>query len=249
MRSSVLGLVDALQTRGARATFTNRTLLAARVARFSKALAMNIQVFHSTDPGSACNQDILEIAKMHDQQLRATRQDLVRAETRLQSEKRWRWLDRLAGVVGGTLLSLAALQAHFTDHLARAATAGAAYLATTSQSGIVFGAVIVPTTSIMMAATGFVGLQIFVAFAFRRPSPRAAAQKLMRRLSSGGKLTAHAFADVDIDDVANDIRHFLRRRRAGQNGVRLPVNAPTLESSISSLLHQPNAGFDETTRR
>src|SRR5688572_17265960 len=59
------------------------------------------------DPSSV--QEILELSRGHDQELREARQDLLRAETNLRLERRWNW-PVLAVSAGAGAVVLATLQ-------------------------------------------------------------------------------------------------------------------------------------------
>jgi hypothetical protein len=174
--------------------------------------------------------EVLSLARTHDEMLKETRQDLFRAETKLQVERRWKWPVRLACVALGAG-GLAALQ----NEQLRAATLEFLDVVTAGLLG-----------AGNLALLGFVALcavawAVFylIRRAMRGPTPEEQARKLMEQFAQKDGVAAYVFAGQDSTEeeaasigalTRKEIKHFRKRRLTASNR--------TLQSSLQRLLNR-----------
>lgn len=177
-------------------------------------------------------QEILELTRNHDQQLRETRQDLLRAETNLRSERQGKW-PVLAASAGAGAAALATLQIPDVMLYAREGLASALAAAERilSDGVVIFVAAIVV---IVLAAAG-----MLLAWALRKVSPRIVARDLMEQFTLRQGVSAMTFSDDSLEDVAISVGVLTRRPHVFPKRRRLlPATTPSLASSVTSLLHR-----------
>jgi hypothetical protein len=181
------------------------------------------------DPSSV--QEILELSRGHDQQIREVRQDLLRAETNLRSERREKW-PLLAASAGAGAVVLATLQ--IPDVILQ--IRGRVSSALTAAERILSDGFVIFTVAVLMIVA--VGAAILIAWALNRVSPRIVARDLMERFALRGGVSAMAFSNDSLDDVANSIGILTRRRPLFPKRSWLLPTGASLASSVTSLLHR-----------
>jgi hypothetical protein len=188
------------------------------------------------DPSSV--QEMLELSRGHDQQLREARQDLLRAETNLRTERRWSW-PVLAASAGAGAVALAALQ--IPDVMPRirerAGSSLAAVQGVLSDDFVIVGLSIPNLVLAFLVVVLIVGAML-LAWTAKKTSPRIAARNLMEQFALGENVSAIAFSDDSIDDVAISIGILTRRPRLFPRRRRLVPTTPSMASSVTSLLHR-----------
>jgi hypothetical protein len=188
------------------------------------------------DPSSV--QEMLELSRGHDQQLREMRQDLLRAETNLRTERRWSWPVLAASASAGAV-ALATLQ--IPDVMPRIRERAESSLAAAQRvlsDSFVTAGFPVPNFILAFLMIGLVAGAILLAWKFRETSPRKAARNLMERFAQGQGISAIAFSDDSIHDVAISIGILTRRHRMFPKGRGLLPTTPSLAVSVTSLLHR-----------
>jgi hypothetical protein len=181
------------------------------------------------DPSSV--QEILELSRGHDQQLREARQDLLRAETNLRSERWGKW-PVLAASAGAGAVALATLQIpdlipHIRERIAPVLAVAGRVL---SDGVVIF---VVAVVVIMLAAAA-----ILLTWALRKVSPRIVARGLMEQFTLRQGVSAMAFSDDSLDDVAISVGILTRRPHLFPKRRRPVPATPSLASSVTSLLHR-----------
>ncbi len=174
--------------------------------------------------------EVLALARDHDEQLKAARQDLFRAETKINVERRWKWPIRLAcvGLGAGGL-------AAFQNEALR--TSGADFFRAASDGIASAG----NTTLIGLVALG-VALYAGVWFLRRRlsgPTPEQTARKLMEQFAQKDGVAAYVFAgDETADEEAAEIGALTRPENKDFRRRRLTPSNRTLQSSLTRLLNR-----------
>jgi hypothetical protein len=176
-------------------------------------------------------QEIMELTRNHDQQLREARQDLLRAETNLRSERQGKWpvlaVSAGAGAVALATLQIPDVMLHTRELLASALAAAQHIL---SDGGVIFVAAVM--------AIVLVAAAILLAWALRKVSPRIVARDLMEQFTLRQGVSAMAFSDDSLDDVAISVGVLTRRPHWFPKRRRLLPATPSLASSVTSLLHR-----------
>lgn len=181
--------------------------------------------------------EVLSLARQHDEMLKETRQDLFRAETKLQVERRWKWPIRIGCVALG-----AGGLAAFQNEQLRASTLEFLDVVTAGLLG-----------AGNMALLGFVVLCVAAYGAFylirrsmRGPTPEEQARKLMEQFAQKDGVAAYVFAGQDSpeDEAASigaltrpEIKHFRKRRLTASNR--------TLQSHLQRLLNRTMDGSQQ----
>lgn len=174
--------------------------------------------------------EVLSLARHHDDMLKETRQDLFRAETKLQVERRWKWPIRLGCVALGAG-GLAAFQndairaevMRFVD----SAVAGIASAGNVALLGLVA-----------------VGVAIYAGIYFLRrhlqgPTPEKTARKLMEQFAQRDGVAAYVFAGEETpEDEAASIGALTRQENKHFRQRRLTQSNRTLQSSLQRLLNR-----------
>ena len=185
--------------------------------------------------------EILALARQHDERMKDMRQDLVRAETKLNVERAWKWPIR-AGCVALGAVGLAAVQndtirhsvtTFFYDSFANIRTTGASTLITLVVGGIViFGAVLL----IRRLVEG--------------PTPEQKARKLMEQFAKSDGVASYVFSSQDTPEEETETvdallgpKHKQMRQRRMTNSHRL------LTASLTRLLNQPSDAAEKDRLR
>ena len=181
--------------------------------------------------------EVLSLARQHDDMLKEARQDLFRAETKLNVERRWKWPIRLGCVgvgVGGVVAfqneTLMAASADFFRTMGATITS-AGY---TGLIGlVVFGAVIY-------------GAVWLIRRAIQGPTPEQTARKLMEQFADKNGVAAYVFAGEDTpEDEAASIGALTRPENKTFRQRRLNQSNRTLSSSLTRLLNR-TGGDDQS---
>jgi hypothetical protein len=183
-------------------------------------------------------QEMLELSRNHDQQLKEARQDLLRAETNLHAEQKWKWVWRAVGLCLGAL-GLVALQNTTFQQKARQASDGALTYAEGFAPGvIVVGNVSMPVFVLMLVGLAAVAAAILLAFLIvRKPPPRRAVLRLMERFVLHDSVTAQVFGGDSAADVAAAVAMRARPRRMFSKTHAAAIVTSSLASSMVSILH------------
>lgn len=181
--------------------------------------------------------EVLSLARQHDDMLKEARQDLFRAETKLNVERRWKWPIRLACVAVGAA-GLAAFQNEAV--MTAAADFFRSMGATITSAGY----------------TGLIGLVVFCAAiygavwlirrAMQGPTPEQTARKLMEQFADKNGVAAYVFAGEDTaEDEAASIGALTRPENKTFRQRRLNQSNRTLSSSLTRLLNR-TGGDDQS---
>lgn len=174
--------------------------------------------------------EVLALARDHDDQLKEARQDLFRAETKLNVERRWKWPIRLGCVALG-----AGGLAAFQNETVRA---GAADFFQTASNGIASAG---NTALIVLVAIGVAlyGGVWLLRRRLRGPTPEQTARKLMEQFAQKDGVAAYVFAgDESADDEAAEIGALTRPEHKDFRRRRLTSSNRTLQSSLTRLLNR-----------
>lgn len=174
--------------------------------------------------------EVLALARDHDEVLKATRQDLFRAETKLREERRWKWPIRAVCIAIGAV-SLAAFQNE-------AVMAGAAEIFGSAGRGIQEAgnsALIV----LVVASVAIYGAIYLLRRAMRGPTPEKTARKLMEQFAQRDGVAAYVFAGEESpEDEAASIGALTREENKDFRQRRLTQSNRTLQSSLQRLLNR-----------
>lgn len=174
--------------------------------------------------------EVLSLARTHDEMLKETRQDLFRAETKLNIERRWKWPIRFACVALGALGVLA-----FQNDMLKAWLVEAAaktFEGVTSAGNVAL---------IALVGAGLViyGLFWAVRRMARGPTPEETARKLMRQFAERDGVAAYVFAGDDSPaDEAESIGALASEKNKHFRQRRLTSSHRTLASSLQRLLNR-----------
>lgn len=139
--------------------------------------------------------EILALARHHDEVLRETRQDLFRAETKLNFERVWRWPIRAACVALG-VVGMAAWQND--DVRANAWAFYEGVFGQLRQSGV-------ETLISLVIAGAVIWLGVFLVRRWLRgPTPERQARKLMEGFARSDGVASYVFAGQNTLDHVND---------------------------------------------
>lgn len=173
--------------------------------------------------------EILALARQHDEMLQATRQDLFRAETKLNMERAWRWPIR-AACVGLGIAGMAAAQndnvraevtAFFQDAMAQARGSGVEALV----SLLIVGAAIWLGT-------------LLVRRWLRGPTPEKQARLLMEQFARADGVASYVFAGQhDPEGAAATIGALTRPEIKRFRQRRLTQDNRPLASSLMQILN------------
>jgi hypothetical protein len=168
-------------------------------------------------------QEILNLSRDHDEQLKEARQDLVRAETRLLMERQWKWPVIAASAGAGALMLVGLQMPGVMPKVSKMLAATADYGWSVATGDFVFGDVPLPVSFVAAVTIGLVSAMYLLAVAIKTNSPRNAARKLV-----GG------LADV-ADSIGAPTEH------GGGSALRLRIMpaTPSLAESVTSMLHRP----------
>lgn len=174
--------------------------------------------------------EVLAMARDHDQLLKEARQDLFRAETKIQVERRWKWPIRIACVALGAA-GLAAFQSEALRAWAMDMFGASARGFQEAGDSALIGLVVA-------------GIAIYAAIyllrrAMRGPTPEQTARKLMEQFAQRDGVAAYVFAgDESPEDEAASIGALTRHEHKDFRQRRLTPSNRTLQSSLQRLLNQ-----------
>ena len=175
--------------------------------------------------------EVLSLARQHDEMLKEARQDLFRAETKLNAERRWKWPIRL----GCVALGAAGLVAAQNEALMAAGVDFFRSLGTTITSAGYTGL-------IELAVLGAViyGAIWLIRRAMVGPTPEQTARKLMEQFAEKDGVAAYVFAGEDTaENEAASIGALTRPKNKTFRQRRLTQSNRTLSSSLTRLLNHP----------
>ena len=174
--------------------------------------------------------EVLALARDHDEALKATRQDLFRAETKLREERKWKWPIRAACVAIGPV-GLATFQNE-------AIRAGAIEIFGSAERGIREAgnsALIV----LVVAGVAVYGAIHLLRRVMRGPTPEKTARKLMEQFAQRDGVAAYVFAGEETpEDEAASIGALTREEHKHFRQRRLTQSNRTLQSSLQRLLNR-----------
>ena len=172
--------------------------------------------------------EVLSLARRHDEILKEARQDLLRAETKLQVERRWKWLVR----IGCIALGAAGVIAVQDDSL----RAGVGAFAQSTIKGLA-GAGNAALLGFLLAGLALYGAVLLARRLLRGPSPEATAQRLMRQFAERNGVASYVFAgEESADEQASQIDALSRGKNKAFRQRRLTASHRTLSSSLQRLL-------------
>lgn len=174
--------------------------------------------------------EVLSLARQHDDMLKETRQDLFRAETKLNVERRWKWPLRLA-CFGLGVGSFAAIQ-------------NEALMLTVSEFIRSTGAGMMSAGNMALVGLLVFGVAIYSAVwmirrTMRGPTPEQTARKLMEEFARKDGVAAYVFAgDETPEDEAASLGALTREENKMFRQRRLTQSNRTLSSSLTRLLNR-----------
>lgn len=174
--------------------------------------------------------EVLSLARNHDDMLKETRQDLFRAETKLNAERQWKWPIRLGCVVlgaGGVLAAQSeALRAWVTESAERASET----MATAGNMTLV---------GVVIAGVVLYGAVYLIRRMVRGPTPEETARKLMQQFAQRDGVAAYVFAGEESpEDEAASIGALTSEKHKHFRQRRLTASNRTLQSSLQRLLNR-----------
>ena len=181
--------------------------------------------------------EVLSLARQHDDMLKEARQDLFRAETKLNVERRWKWPIRLACVglgVGGVF-------AFQNETLMMASADFFRSMGTTITSAGYTGLI-----ALVVFSAAIYGAVWLIRRAMRGPTPEQTARKLMEQFADKNGVAAYVFAGEDTaEDEAASIGALTRPENKTFRQRRLNQSNRTLSSSLTRLLNR-TGGDDQS---
>lgn len=180
---------------------------------------------------------MLALVRKHDELLKATRQDLFRAETKLANERAWRWPIRAACVAAGAL-GLAAWQ---NDDIRTGLVAFANSLLThIRHSGVE------TLVAVVVGAAVILGAAFLIQRWLRGPTPERQARKLMEDFAKADGVAAYVFTSQDTpEEEAATIGALASSKHKQMRQRRLTENNRPLASSVTRILNQQLEGSDD----
>ncbi|RYG30106.1 MAG: hypothetical protein EON93_15455 [Burkholderiales bacterium] len=177
--------------------------------------------------------EVLSLARQHDEMLKEARQDLFRAETKLNVERRWKWPLRLVcvglGVAGVFIFQNEVIMAATVDFFRSLG----ATVASTGYNGLI-GLVVI-------GALGYAAYWL-IRRATTGPTPEQTARKLMEQFAEKDGVAAYVFAgDETPEDEAASIGALTRPENKTFRQRRLTQSNRTLSSSLTRLLNRTSA--------
>lgn len=174
--------------------------------------------------------EILALARRHDETLQATRQDLFRAETKLNMERTWRWPVR-AGCVGLGVAGMAAAQSEGVRAEAIAFFEGA--VAQARESGLE-----ALVSFLVVVAAIWLGV-LLVRRSLRGPTPEKQARTLMEQFARADGVASYVFAGQhDPEGAAATIGALTRPENKRFRQRRLTQDNRPLASSLMQILNR-----------
>lgn len=173
--------------------------------------------------------EVLSLARRHDEMLKELRQDLLRSETKLEVERRWKWLIR-AGCVAFGAGSAIAIQ----DQTLRA---GIASFLETAAKGIASAG---NTTLLVLviASVAVYGAVRLLRRMLQGPSPERMTRKLMQQFARRDGVASYVFTGEETpDEQASSIDALTSQKNKQFRQRRLTASNRTLSSSLQRLLN------------
>lgn len=173
--------------------------------------------------------EILALARDHDDRLKALQQDLLRAETKLRVERKWKWPIRAACVGIGVAGVFAAQNEALMTYLANSLTA-------------IWGEIQAKANASLFILI-MVGLTIYGAVwairrSLREPTPEQQARKLMQQFAEKDGVAAYVFANETAEEGAESITALTKPENDKLRQRHFTSSHRTLQSSMNRLLHR-----------
>ena len=181
--------------------------------------------------------EVLSLARQHDDMLKEARQDLFRAETKLNVERRWKWPIRL----GCVSLGVGGVFAFQNETLMMASADFFRSMGTTITSAGYTGLI-----ALVVFSAAIYGAVWLIRRAMRGPTPEQTARKLMEQFADKNGVAAYVFAGEDTaEDEAASIGALTRPENKTFRQRRLNQSNRTLSSSLTRLLNR-TGGDDQS---
>jgi hypothetical protein len=178
-------------------------------------------------------QEILSLSRQHDELLKEARQDLLRTETQLRAERRWKWPARLGFLALGAA-GLAALQ----DQQLMESLSDAFNRAVASFQTVDVRANTVIITLVLTCGLIWGGVWL-VKRLLREPTPEESARKLMEQFAQRDGVAAYVFsgdAPEDVEQLAASTAMLTKRDAKTYRQRRLTPQMRPLASTMTALL-------------
>jgi hypothetical protein len=173
--------------------------------------------------------EILALARDHDDRLKAMQQDLLRAETKLRVERKWKWPIR-AGCVGiGVAGVFAAQNEALMSSLASSLTAIWTELQAKANASLFI---------MILAGLAIYGAIWAVRRSLREPTPEQQARKLMQQFAEKDGVAAYVFANETAEEGVESINALTRPENDKLRKRHFTSSHRTLQSSMNRLLHR-----------
>lgn len=174
--------------------------------------------------------EVLSLARQHDEMLKEARQDLFRAETKLNVERRWKWPIRFGCVALGVgsvfLFQNEAMMGATVDFFRSLGTT----IASAGYNGLI---------GLVVIGVLFYGAYWLIRRATQGPTPEQTARKLMEQFAEKDGVAAYVFAgDETPEDEAASIGALTRPENKTFRQRRLTQSNRTLASSLTRLLNR-----------
>lgn len=174
--------------------------------------------------------EVLSLARQHDEMLKEARQDLFRAETKLNVERRWKWPIR----IGCVALGAGGLAAFQNEALMAAAMDFLRSLGSTITSAGYSGLI-----GLVVFGAAIYGAVWLVRRAMRGPTPEQTARKLMEEFAKKDGVASYVFAGEDTpEEEAASIGALTRTENKHFRQRRLTQSNRTMQSSLQRLLNR-----------
>jgi hypothetical protein len=173
--------------------------------------------------------EILALARDHDERLKAVQQDLLRAETKLRIERKWKWPLRAACAGLGAASVFAAQNEALMGSLASSLTAIWNEVQAKANASLFI---------LILAGLAIYGAVWAIWRSLREPTPEQQARKLMQQFAEKDGVAAYVFANETAEEGAASISALTRPENDKLRQRHFTSSHRTLQSSMNRLLHR-----------
>jgi alkylation response protein AidB-like acyl-CoA dehydrogenase len=173
--------------------------------------------------------EILALARDHDDRLKALQQDLLRAETKLRVERKWKWPVR-AGCVGlGVAGVFVAQNEALMSYLGASLTTIWNELQAKANASLFI---------LIVAGLAIYGVVWAIRRSLREPTPEQQARKLMQQFAEKDGVAAYVFSNDSAEEDAASITALTKPENDKLRQRHFTSSHRTLQSSMNRLLHR-----------
>jgi len=178
-------------------------------------------------------QEILSLSRQHDELLKEARQDLVRTETQLRAERKWKWPARLGCVALGAAGFAASQDQQLMEGMSDAFNRAIASFQTVDVRANTVIFTLVLTCGLIWGGVWLVRRLV------RGPTPEESARKLMDQFAKRDGVAAYVFTGSEAEDVeqlAASTAMLTRKEAKAYRQRRLTPQMRPLASTMTTLL-------------